>query len=140
MDAIHDQVLAAATALATRASGWTFQIADVVKRLSHVNPGSVRTHVASRCCVNAPAHHQSRHPYFRAVGRGRYRLEPRYRRTRRKSTEPLPWPDNWFADQGTGVDATQIIENLKLTPTARLERMQQFAASLDDLRRHTSRG
>jgi hypothetical protein len=110
---------------------WTFRIADVVKALPALNPGSVRTHVASRCCVNAPAHHQSRHRYFRAVGRGVYRIEPAARRRRTRSQG---WQDRILAAIDSGVDPTLIAESLRWTPTERLERMRRAAVSLEDAR------
>lgn len=140
MASVHEEVLAAAQALARASSKWTFRIADVVRALPHLNRGTVRTHVASRCCVNAPAHHESRHPYFTAVGRGVYRLEPRYRRRPAPEAAAVrPWPDRWFDTHEPGVDTTQIVELLKLVPTERLERMQQFARSLNTLTRAAKR-
>lgn len=77
---IQLQVLAAAQRLcATREDG-TFTPDDVVRALPHLNARSVRTHVASRCCVDAPSNHAHRWPYFRRVRRGVYRIEPEFRR------------------------------------------------------------
>jgi predicted RNase H-like HicB family nuclease len=39
----------------------------------------VRTHIVSRCCVNAP-NHPHKWDYFKRVGRGVYELLPPYRR------------------------------------------------------------
>jgi hypothetical protein len=129
--AVHEQVLAAALALADRRD-WTFRIADVIAALPALNPGTVRTHVASRCCVNAPAHHQSRHRYFRAVGRGLYRIEPAARQRRRRRLSG--WQDRILGALASGVDATLIAESLEWTPTERLERMRRAAGSLQDAR------
>ena len=74
--AIHDEVLAAARRLCTAKGEWTFAPAEVVRALPHLNERSVRTHVVSRCCVNAPEHHAHRWPYFRRVGRGAYEVLP----------------------------------------------------------------
>jgi len=76
---IHAEVLAAAQRLC-RAEDWTFRPVDVVRALPHLNARSVRTHIVSRCCVNAPEHHPHRWPYFRRVGRGVYEILPPYRR------------------------------------------------------------
>src|SRR5919106_5674867 len=97
---VHEQVLAAASHVAD--ARWTFRLRDVVAALPHLNPGTVRTHVASRCCVNAPAHHQTRWPYFRALGRGVYRLERTAAVTAasRRHTRPRRrrgWQDRIFA-------------------------------------------
>jgi len=75
--AIHAEVLVAAQRL-SRSSDWTFRLVDVVRALPHRNERTVRTHVASRCCVNAPANHPHRWPYFRRLQRGIYRIEPAF--------------------------------------------------------------
>ena len=76
-DSIQKRVLAAAQRLCDEA--WTFRPVDVVRALPGENPRTVRTEVTSRCCVDAPEHHARRWPYFRRVGRGRYRIEPQFR-------------------------------------------------------------
>src|SRR5437870_4790701 len=80
--AIHHEVLAAAQRLCAEREQPEFTPDEIVRALPHINAQSVRTHVTSRCCVNAAPHHQSRLDYFRKVGRGRYQLLPRYRRRR----------------------------------------------------------
>ena len=77
--AIHDEVLAAAQRITLGSENGTFTPADVVEALPHLNESSVRTHVISRCCVNAPENHDSRLPYFRRVAHGVYQIEPRFR-------------------------------------------------------------
>ena len=77
--AIHDHVLAAAQRLCASRGHWTFSPDEIVRALPHLNAQSVRTHVTSRCCVNAAPHHQSRLDYFRRIARGRYEVLPRYR-------------------------------------------------------------
>jgi len=127
---IHLQVLNAARAVAD--SRGCFRVADVVRALPHLNAATVRTHVASRCCINAPAHHASRHPYFRALARGQYRIVTRLGR----ETRPAPsWHDLILESLPGGIDATQIVESLRRSPTERLEVMQQALVSLDGLRR-----
>jgi hypothetical protein len=131
MSTVHGQVLDAALAMTGADAHWEFRLADVVRALPHLNAGTVRTHVASRCCVNAPAHHQSRHPYFRATGRGLYRIEPAFRRqVPRQSSRPSGWHDRVLAGIDSGVDPSLIAESLKRSPTERLEQMQQAAESL----------
>ena len=77
---VQQQVLAAAQRLCeTRAEG-TFTLAELVAALPHLDAGTIRTHVASRCCVNAPSNHAHRWPYFRRLRRGVYRIEPEFRR------------------------------------------------------------
>jgi hypothetical protein len=132
MAPIHLQVLEAVRAIARR--DWTFDICDVVAAVPHLNAGTVRTHIASRCCTNAPSNHQSRHPYFRVVGRGVYRLEPRYRgRAARDGVKTSQ--DIILESIDSGVDPTLIAESLAMPPTERLETMRRAILSLDAARR-----
>ncbi|HEY7191291.1 MAG TPA: hypothetical protein VH436_32285 [Vicinamibacterales bacterium] len=133
MEPIHEQVLSTANALAE--PDGTFRIADVAAALPHLNPATVRTHVASRCCANAPAHHQSRYRYFRAVRRGVYRVEPAFRRRPRHHRGQSSSLDRILASLDSGVDATLIAASLAMTPTERIETMRQAALSLEALRR-----
>src|SRR4051794_21117822 len=74
---IHEQVLAAASRVA--GPDWKFAVEDVVRALPYLNVSSVRTHVVSRCCTNAPKNHPHKWPYFRRVARGRYEVMAAYR-------------------------------------------------------------
>ena len=132
MDAVHSQVLEAAQRLAT--DDWTFLIRDAASALPHLNPGTVRTHVASRCCVNAPSNHQSRYPYFRAVRRGVYRIEPRFRVRTRAAGRRRASQDVILASVHSGVDLSLIAESLSMTPTERIETMRRAALSLEGAR------
>jgi hypothetical protein len=114
---------------------WTFSVADVARALPHLNPATVRTHVASRCCTNAPSHHASRYSYFRAVARGVYRIEPAFRRRRVRKARRPAWPDRLLAAMPPSIDPTLIAESLKMTPTDRLETMRRAAASLETMMR-----
>ena len=76
---IHAEVLATAQRL-SRSNDWTFRLFEVVRALPHLNESSVRTHIVSRCCENAPENHTHRWPYFRRVGRGVYEILPPFRR------------------------------------------------------------
>lgn len=81
---IHQEVLAAARRLCHARGSWTFSPAEIVDALPHLNERSVRTHVVSRCCANAPSHHAHRWPYFHRVERGVYEVRAGYR-----DSEPL---------------------------------------------------
>ena len=131
MDPIHLQVLEAARAAA--AEDGTFLVADVISALPHLNAGTVRTHIASRCCLNAPSNHQTRYRYFRAVRRGVYVIAPRFRgaRTTRRTKASQ---DLILASLPGGVDSTLVSESLRMTPTERLETMRASARSLDAMR------
>ena len=76
---IHEEILTAARRLCSVRGSWTFAPSEIVNALPHLNERSVRTHVVSRCCVNAPSHHAHRWPYFRRIGRGLYEIQPGYR-------------------------------------------------------------
>jgi predicted RNase H-like HicB family nuclease len=76
----HDEILKAVQRLCNERSDPIFAPDEVVRALPHLNAQTVRTHVTSRCCVNAPKHHQSRLAYFQKIGRGRYELLPEHRR------------------------------------------------------------
>ncbi len=80
--AIHADVLRAARRLCRERGEWTFSAEDIVRALPHLNEHSVRAHISSRCCVNAPPNHPHRWPYFRRVARGSYEILPRYRAER----------------------------------------------------------
>ncbi len=77
---IHAEVLNAAVRICRERRSWLFSPQEIVRALPHVNPRSVRTHVVSRCCVNAPKNHPHKWDYFRRVERGRYEILPAYRR------------------------------------------------------------
>ena len=70
---VHKQVLDAAKRL-TKNGKKPFKLAQIVAALPELNNGTVRTHVSSRCCVNAPGNHLHRWPYFYRLRRGIYRL------------------------------------------------------------------
>ena len=94
-ESIQKRVLAAAQRLCESRDDWTFTPAEVVRSLPGLNEATVRTEVTGRCCVNAPAHHARRWPYFRRVERGRYRIEPAFRAHPPAPTsdrDPLPAP------------------------------------------------
>ena len=76
---VHDVVLATAQRICARRADGIFRLSEVVAALPNLNEGSVRTHVASRCCVDAPKHHAHRWPYFERAGRGMYRICEEYR-------------------------------------------------------------
>jgi len=82
---IHEEVLQAARRLCRERGGWTFAPEEIVRALPHLNASSVRTHVVSRCCVDAPQNHPHKWDYFARVERGRYEIRPAYRREKAES-------------------------------------------------------
>ncbi len=77
---IHLEVLEAARRICQERGDWRFAPQEIVLALPHLKPSSVRTHIVSRCCVNAPSHHLHRWRYFRRVGRGTYEILSKVRR------------------------------------------------------------
>lgn len=85
--AAHDEILRAALRLCRRRGGWRFRPVEIVRALPHLEPGTVRTHIVSRCCVNAPKNHPHKWDYFERVTRGTYKVRPPFRRARRRDRE-----------------------------------------------------
>jgi predicted RNase H-like HicB family nuclease len=77
--AVHDEILHAVRRICRQRGGWRFRPNEVVVALPHLNARTVLTHIVSRCCVNAPAHHAHRLDYFMRVSRGLYEVRRRYR-------------------------------------------------------------
>lgn len=77
--AVREDVLWAALAVCRDREGWEFRPDEIVRALPHLHAATVRTHVSSRLCVNAPANHPHRWPYFARVKRGVYEVLPAYR-------------------------------------------------------------
>jgi len=76
---VQQEVLAAARRLCEERGEWTFSPDEIVRALPGLNASTVRTHVVSRCCINAPANHPHRWGYFRRASRAVYEIVPRYR-------------------------------------------------------------
>ena len=76
----RDEVLAAAGELAAESPEGTFTVEDVVDHLyrleSIYQPSTIRTHVTSRMCVNAPDHHAVTYKDLVRVGESTYKLNP----------------------------------------------------------------
>lgn len=104
---IHAEVLAAAQRLC-RPDDWTFRPHEVVSALPHLNESSVRTHIVSRCCENAPENHAHRWPYFRRVGRGVYEILPSFRRTEFEGLRPQEPVGGRPGGNRTAADDTEV--------------------------------
>lgn len=76
---VQEEVLETARRLAAGREDWSFTVREIVEALPALNPSTVRTHVVSRCCVNAPKNHPHKWDYFRRIGRGLYQVEKKYR-------------------------------------------------------------
>lgn len=89
--AIHSEVLQKALEIAGERPDWTFTAREVVNALPQLNESSVRTHIVSRCCVNAPKNHEHKWDYFRRVAHGRYQVTRKYRKapSNAKTSQPV---------------------------------------------------
>ncbi len=83
---IHEEVLNAALRLCRRRRGWRFRPVEIVRALPHLSPASLRTHIISRCCVNAPINHPHKWDYFERMERGVYEIRRPYRQKKTRRT------------------------------------------------------
>lgn len=76
--ACHHEVLTATQEIVATKGKNEFTPIEVVRLLqergTRYAESTIRTHVISRCCANAPPHHAVRYPYFGRIGKGRYRM------------------------------------------------------------------
>jgi len=74
----REEVLSAAQVLADKSSDGTFSIDDVIRELrrrgSRYADSTIRTHIDSRMCANAPDHHAVTYDDLVRTEPGRYRL------------------------------------------------------------------
>jgi hypothetical protein len=74
----RDEVLAAARKLSVRTTDGTFSVDDIVTELhrrgSAYAESTIRTHVVSRMCANAPDNHAVTYDDLVRTETGRYRL------------------------------------------------------------------
>ena len=77
----RDEILAALPSIAGRASDGTFTPDDVVRELrrrgSRYAESTIRTHIVSRMCADAPDNHAVTYDDLERVGDGRYLLRRR---------------------------------------------------------------
>ena len=111
---IHEEVLNAALRLCRRRRGWRFRPVEIVRALPHLSPGSIRTHIVSRCCVNAPTNHPHKWDYFERMERGVYEVRRPYRQKksrRRTVAEPAATYGKAEATHGREVIHAAISES-----------------------------
>ena len=74
----RDEILEMATRLMRRNGENTFSLADLIAEMTSsgtsYQASTIRTHVTSRLCTNAPDHHAVTYPDLERVASGRYRL------------------------------------------------------------------
>lgn len=73
----RDEILAALAAVCARTGSELFAPQDVIDELQRrgtsYKPSTIRTHIVSRMCVNAPDHHARTYDDLERVGGGKYR-------------------------------------------------------------------
>ncbi len=106
--AVHDEVLSTARRICRERGERAFRVADIVHALPHLNPSSVRTHVVSRCCVNAPKNHPHKWGYFRRVGRGEYVILSSYLRPK-VAPKKLEESPSTYAAAGPPRDTIHVV-------------------------------
>jgi hypothetical protein len=105
--AIHEEVLRTARRICRERGEKTFRVGDVVCALPHLKESSVRTHIVSRCCVNAPKNHPHKWPYFRRLARGEYEILPPWR-TERKPPSRIEESRAAYAKPGPPQDTIHV--------------------------------
>ena len=76
--ACHEEVLEAAISIIKTKGVNEFTPSEVIQYLKKQNTtykeSSIRTHIISRCCINAPPHFAKRYEYFECIGHGLYKV------------------------------------------------------------------
>ena len=76
----RDEILTTARKLAGQSADGTFTLTEVLTEMrrtgSRYAESTIRTHVTSRMCADAPIHHARTYDDLERVGNGRYRLRP----------------------------------------------------------------
>jgi hypothetical protein len=103
---IHDEVLRAARRICRERGEWRFTPEEIVRALPELNANSVRTHVVSRCCINAPKNHPHKWNYFRRVSRGVYEISPPFRRDKEPKKPAL------VAESATAYHSTPLRDSV----------------------------
>lgn len=74
----RDEILAAVHDIVKRKGRNEFEVKEVVDYMlsknSKLNESTIRTHIGTRCCVNANANHAVTYNDYERVGYGMYRL------------------------------------------------------------------
>jgi len=76
--ACHEEILEAAKAIINAKGRNEFTPEEVIVYLksqgTNYKESTIRTHIVSRCCKNAPAHHYTRYHYFERLSYGLYKV------------------------------------------------------------------
>lgn len=145
---VRSEVLKAARALSAASPDGTFSPAEVVELLQRwrttYGEATIRTHVVSAMCVNAPDNHAVKYADLERVSRGRYRLVEDRREQGLSGDdglddEPDPFPAEDLEDATvelpTGLDlrlVSSVLDLLTSQPlTARVAAMEQALLGQD---------
>jgi predicted RNase H-like HicB family nuclease len=129
--AVHEDVLRAVQESCRRRGTWRFEIKEIVETLSQLNERTVRTHIASRCCVNAPVNHLHKWDYFRRVARGQYELLPDHRRSESATPfAPTPHVRDTLHVTVTRDGAWFVAECLEVPVVTQAKTMDEVLANL----------
>ncbi len=132
---IHKEILESARRICRERGVKTFLVSDIVRALPHLNPSSVRTHVVSRCCVNAPKNHPHKWAYFLRIGRGEYGIvikdAAQTKPSRRvaespavyAATEPLKTTIHVIAHRSAGIFFAECLELALVTQGRSLDEL-----------------
>ncbi len=76
--ACHNEVLEAASVVVASKGINEFTPHEIVSYMNNHNTtyaeSTIRTHIISRCCINAPAHHAVRYAHFERISHGLYKI------------------------------------------------------------------
>jgi hypothetical protein len=76
----RDEILVCAAQVTQRTGQPDFTVQDIIDCMrangSQYAESTIRTHITSRLCANAPDHHQVTHDDWERTARGTYRLLP----------------------------------------------------------------
>ena len=136
---IHEAVLEAANRVSA-IKGGRFRPLDIVNELPDLNWKTVRTHVVSRCCVNAPKNHLHKWPYFRRLARGVYEVMPEFQnRGRVAKTGGAASQSSWDRQRRATIHAvvsrdeqTYVAECLEVAVVTQGKTLDELVKNLND--------
>lgn len=74
----RDEILAAVKSIVSEREVKQFSVCEVLKYMKEdetsYKESTIRTHITSKCCSNAPNHHASVFNDYERIGKGVYRL------------------------------------------------------------------
>lgn len=75
----REELLEIITALVKEKGKNEFTLTEAVEAMANnhsvYSENTIKTHISSRCCANAPKHHKTAYDDFERIGRGVYRIK-----------------------------------------------------------------